>query len=468
MSQKNMESQAYFENRSLARGSVGWLLLVGLGIAYVVSGDYSGWNYGIAHGGWFGLLIAVVCMGTMYTCMVLGLAELSSTLSTAGGGYGFARAAMGQVGGFMTGMALMIEYVCAPPAISTFIANYVSALGILPEIDHAWIILAFFLFFIGILCLGVGEALKVMFAITAVALFALIVFYGSMLPEFSVSNLFNIAPTDATGASVLLPYGFAGLIATLPFGMWLFLGIEGVPLAAEEAADPKRDLPKGLLVAMSVLICTAFLAMLLSAGGAGAEFIGKADAPLVDALNAVGKSGVATFINFVGLAGLIASFFSMMYAGSRQIFALSRAGYIPKFLSITSAKKVPVYAVIIPSTIGFCVAVYMKNGDQILNVAVFGACISYAMVNLSHILLRIKAPEVKRGYRTPGGVFTTGVAFVLSCVALVSTFFVDMVAASTVFGLFVLGVLYYFFYARHHLVANAPEEAFAAEAVEKA
>ena len=462
-----MESQDYFENRSLARGSVGWPLLVGLGVAYVISGDYSGWNYGIAHGGWFGLLIAVLFMGLMYTCTVFGLAELSSTLSTAGGGYGFARSAMGQVGGYITGMALMIEYVCAPPAISTFIANYVSALGILPEINHAWIILAFFLFFIGILCLGVGEALKVMFAITAVAMFALFVFYGAMLPEFSVANLFNIAPTEAWGSSVLLPFGIAGVIASLPFGMWLFLGVEGVPLAAEEAADPKRDLPKGLLIAMSILLCTALLALLLSAGGAGAEFIGQADAPLVDALHAVGKHSVGAFINYVGLAGLIASFFSMMYAGSRQIFALSRAGYIPKFLSITSKKKVPVYAVIIPSTIGFAVAVYMKNGDQILNVAVFGACISYAMVNMSHILLRIKAPDVERGYRTPGGVITTGIAFTLSCVALVSTFFVDLVAACCVFGLMICGMIYYYFYARHHLVANAPEEAFASEKVEK-
>ena len=99
--------------------------------------------------------------------------------------------------------------------------------------------------------------------------------------------------------------------------------------------------------------------------------------------------------------------------------------------------------------------------------AVFGACISYAMVNMSHILLRIKAPDVERGYRTPGGVITTGIAFTLSCVALVSTFFVDLVAACCVFGLMICGMIYYYFYARHHLVANAPEEAFASEKVEK-
>ena len=71
-----------------------------------------------------------------------------------------------------------------------------------------------------------------------------------------------------------------------------------------------------------------------------------------------------------------------------------------------------------------------------------------------------------RGYRTPGGVATTTMGFCLSCVALVSTFFVDVVAACAVFALLVFGALYFWVWARHHLVANAPEEEF--ELVRKA
>ena len=76
------------------------MLLAGLGVAYVISGDFAGWNFGLAEGGWGGLLIATILMATMYTCMVFALAELSSTIPTAGGGYGFARRAMGPWGGF--------------------------------------------------------------------------------------------------------------------------------------------------------------------------------------------------------------------------------------------------------------------------------------------------------------------------------------------------------------------------------
>ena len=105
---------AYLERRTLRRGSAGRLLLTGLGVAYVVSGDFSGWNFGLAEGGFGGLAIAAVLMGLMYTCMVFALAELSAILPTAGGGYGFARRALGPWGGFLTGTAILIEYVLAP------------------------------------------------------------------------------------------------------------------------------------------------------------------------------------------------------------------------------------------------------------------------------------------------------------------------------------------------------------------
>ncbi len=107
----------YMEKRELRSGAAGWVLLAGLGVAYVISGDFAGWNFGLAEGGWGGLLIATILMATMYTCMVFGLAELSSTISTAGGGYGFARRALGPWGGFLTGTAILIEYAIAPAAI---------------------------------------------------------------------------------------------------------------------------------------------------------------------------------------------------------------------------------------------------------------------------------------------------------------------------------------------------------------
>lgn len=234
------EAQEYLAHRQLKKGAAGWILLAGLGVSYVVSGDFSGWNLGLAEGGWGGLLIAFVLMGVMYTCMVFGLAEMSSSLPVAGAGYAFARRALGPLGGFATGMAVLIEYAVAPAAIATFIGGYIEALGLF-GITNSWpVYLITYLVFIGIHIYGVGEALKLMFGITAVALVALVITVIALIPQFDASRLFDIVPDGSSGASAFLPMGAAGATAALVYGIWFFLAIEGVPLAAEETADPKQ------------------------------------------------------------------------------------------------------------------------------------------------------------------------------------------------------------------------------------
>lgn len=455
------ESREYFEKRSLKKGAVSWVLLMSLGVAYVISGDFSGWNYGIGYGGWFGMLIAFLVMGAMYLFMVLGLAEMSSAMPTAGAGYGFARRAMGKVGGALTGFAILVEYTICPAAISTFIAAYVHELGLFADVPSAAIIGFFFIVFVGIHLIGVGEALKIVFGITAVAVVALIAFFAGIAPHFDAANLFNMAPAVESG-STLLPFGVVGVISALPFGIWLFLAVEGVPLAAEESSDPKKDMPRGIIGAMIVLMITGALVLILTAGGAGAEFTGSAAAPLVDALNEVGEGGLAMFVNYAGLAGLVASFFSTVFSGSRQAFALSRAGYLPKFLSITGSRKTPFVALLVLGAIAFTLATVIQNGDVLLNMAVFAACVSYAMMNLSHIILSKKEPEMERGFKTPGGVVLTGISFALSLVAIVSTFTVDAFAAGCTLAVLAGLMIYFFAYSKNHLVGNAPEEEFAA------
>lgn len=252
------------------------------------------------------------------------------------------------------------------------------------------------------------------------------------------------------------------MISALPFGIWLFLAVEGVPLAAEESANPKKDMPKGIIGAMLTLMVTGALVLFLTAGGAGAEFAGAAAAPLVDALNEVGEGPLATFVNYAGLAGLVASFFSTVFSGSRQAFALSRAGYLPKFLSVTGSRKTPFVALLVLGTIAFTLAAVVQDGDILLNMAVFAACVSYAMMNLSHIILRKKEPSMERGFKAPGGIALTGISFALSLVAIVSTFTVDAFAAGCTLAVLAGLMVYFFAYSRKHLVGNAPEEEFAA------
>ena len=462
----------YMEQRQLQKGAAGWVLLAGLGVAYVISGDFAGWHFGLGAGGWGGLLIATVLMATMYTAMVFALAELSSTIPTAGGGYGFARRALGPWGGFMTGTAILIEYAIAPAAIATFIGGYVETLtGI-----GGWIVyLVCYSIFVGIHLYGVGEALKVTFGITIVAVVALAAFVIGMIPQFEVANLLTIDPTNAAGASSFLPFGVVGIWAAFPFAIWFFLAIEGVPLAAEETRDPSTDMPKGLIAGMAALLLFAVLVLFFGPGGAGsAAFTSDemlaAPSVLPLALEEAygGGNALVTFVNIAGLAGLIASFFSLIFAYSRQTFALSRAGYLPRILSITGGRRTPWMALVVPGVIGLVLSSVggSAGGVTLLNSAVFGATISYALMMLSHIVLRRREPDLDRPYRTPGGVATSGVALVLAVLAVIATFIVDVRAALIMLGVYALFLAYFGLYSRRHLVAQAPEEEFAT--IEKA
>lgn len=453
----------YLHHRQLKRGAAGWVLLAGLGVAYVISGDFAGWNLGLAQGGWGGLLIAFILMGIMYTCMVFGLAELSSALPTTGAGYGFARRALGPLGGFATGMAVLIEYAVAPAAIATFIGGYVEALGLF-GLTNSWpIYLITYAVFVGIHLRGVGEALKLIFAITTVAVIALAAVVIGLAPHFNAANLFDVVPDGSPTSSAFLPMGIGGAVAALVYAIWFFLAVEGVPLAAEETADPKKDMPRGIIVALLVLVVFGALMLVLVPGAAGSEAMGTSSNPLPEAIRLAygGNTILADFVNYAGLAGLVASFFSIIYAYSRQLFALSRAGYLPKWLSLTGTRRTPYWALIVPGTLGFVLAAATGNGALLINIAVFGATVSYVLLNLSHIVLRVKEPDLPRGYRTPGGAVTTTIALLLAAVAVVATFVVDVLAASITAAVFAAALLYYWFYSRHRIVAGAPEEEFA-------
>ncbi|MFJ6096124.1 ethanolamine permease [Williamsia muralis] len=451
------ETSDYLEKRQLRKGTAGWVLLAGLGVSYVISGDYAGWNAGLLEGGFGGLLIASVIIAAMYLAMVLGMAEMSSALPAAGGGYTFARRAMGPWGGFATGTAILIEYAIAPAAIATFIGGYVESLDLFGISDGWWVYLAVYVIFIGIHLVGAGEALKAMFVITAIALAGLVIFGIAALGKFDAGLLTDIAPDpDAAGSSDFMPFGYLGIWSALPFAIWFFLAIEGVPLAAEEAENPEKNVPRGIIAAMGVLLLTCALVLFLATGALGAQGVGESANPLVDALDGT----TATVVNYIGLAGLVASFFSIMYAYSRQLFALSRAGYLPTVLSVTNSRKAPTWALIIPGVIGFALT-FTGEGAILLNMAVFGAALSYVLMMVSHIVLRVREPDMERPYKTPGGIVTTGFALVIAVASVIATFLVDTTAALWCLAAFVAFMAYFGLYSRKHLVASSPDEEFA-------
>jgi ethanolamine permease len=466
--------QGYFEQRGLRRHArVGSLWALGVGA--VISGDFFGWNFGLASGGFGGLLLATAIITVMYAGLCFSIAEMSPALPHTGGAYSFARSAMGPWGAYLTGLAEAMEYVLTPAVIVVGIGGYLGAIFGTPD---AWAPLwwaAAYLVFVGLNVWGVATSFRFTVGITLLALAILVVFWIGALPHVDFDRFaFDVPPGE--GHSRFLPMGGRGILAALPFAVWFYLAIEQLPLAAEESHDPRRDMPRGILLGLLTLVFCAFATLILSAGIApGAAALGVSEEPLFDGLRTIFGEGLGTkLLALVAVAGLVASFHSILFAYGRQLFSLSRAGYFPRWLSVTHrTRKTPHRALLAGAGLGFAVALAIHGfgpehpvGAVLLNLAVFGAVLSYLFQMASFVLLRLRRPEIERPYRSPLGIPGAVVAAAIAALTLVALFHVDPIYRKVVVGAAVwygLGLLYFALHARHHLV-KAPEEAFALSA----
>jgi ethanolamine permease len=289
----------------------------------------------------------------------------------------------------------------------------------------------------------------------------------------------NIGPDGSElpeGNGPAFPFGFNGVLATLPFAVWLFLAIEQLPLAAEESVDPKRDMPKGIIAGMFTLIVSAGMIVWLnpSVAGVGSFALGKSGEPLLDGFRAIYGTSAAKVLAFVAVVGLIASFHTIIYAKGRQIYSLSRAGYFPTALSVTHGQyKTPHVAMIVGALVALAVmfvvwfGVGAEQGSAIiggtlLNMAVFGAMFSYILQAVSFILLRRNLPHIERPYRSPFGIPGAVVTIVIGLVTVYYQLS-DPVYRSGVIAVaiwFILGIVYFALFARHRMILS-PEEEFA-------
>ncbi len=456
----------YLDQRQLHR-SAGWVLLWALGVGAVISGDFFGWQFGLTAGGFGGLLVATFFIAIMYVCMVLCIAEMSTALPHAGGFYSFTRNAFGPRLAFLNGVTDMVEYVITPAVIVVGISGYADTL--IPGIPNPVWWLLFYALFVGINLWGTELTFKVALVVTLASMAILVIFYVGAIVSGAWSGdlLFNV------GDGSFLPEGWYGVFAALPFAIWFYLAIEQLPLAAEESHDVVNDMPKALIVGIITLLVLSVLTLVLNSGvGGGAAAIGESDAPLEEGFRAVFGAGQgSTILTLIALTGLIASFHSIIYAYGRVLFAQSRAGYIPRWISVTSKRHTPHRALLLGAVVGYLIALLLEvvgGGDSpvgaaLLNMAVFGAVISYALVMVSYIALKKNRPDLARPYKSPLGVAGAWVGTVLSVISLLATFAIADYRAGVVgTAIFVaLMYVYYFFYSRHRLVSLAPEEEMA-------
>ncbi len=463
--------EAYFAKRRLRRHARAWHLWA-MGIGAVISGDFFGWNYGMASGGFGGMMIALLAMTAMYIGLCFSIAEMAPALPHAGGAYSFARTALGPWGGYITGLAENMEYILTPAVIVVGVGGYLSAIFGTPSAWEPIWWLACYAVFVALNVWGVEMSFHVSVVVTVIALLVLAVFWVGAAGRLDIARW--AVPLFPAGA------GKAGAsLAELPFALWLYLGIEQLPLAAEESHDPKRDLPRAILYGLVTLIAASFLTVVFSVGIApGATQVALSSEPLFLGFQTIFGHGLTTrVLALAACTGLIASFHTIIYAYGRQIYSLSRAGYFPRWLSVTHGKReTPQRALIAGSVLGYAAALAIHFTPQgspvgaiLLNMAVFGAVLAYMLQMASFVILRLRFPAMERPYVSPIGIAGAAIALILAAVTLATLFrnpdYNKGVIGAAVW--FVLGVGYYAAYARKRLVLAPEEEAAMAQGRER-
>ncbi|WP_069863402.1 ethanolamine permease [Pseudomonas citronellolis] len=431
---------------SQLKPTLGTLHLWGLAVGLVISGEYFGWSYGWGTAGTLGFLVTTLMVALMYTCFIFSYTELTTAIPHAGGPFAYSLRAFGKTGATIAGIATLIEFVFAPPAIAMAIGAYLNVQ--FPALDPKWAATGAYAIFMTLNILGVSIAATFELVVTVLAVAELLVFMGVVAPGFSFSNF---VLNGWAGSSTFSSAAIGGIFAAIPFAIWFFLAIEGAAMAAEEAKDPKRTIPRAYIAGILTLVTLAIGVMIFAGGVGDWRQLSNINDPLPQAMKAVvgNNSTWMHMLVWIGLFGLVASFHGIILGYSRQFFALARAGFLPPGLAKLSRFQTPHRAILAGGVVGIA-AIFSDNlislqgmtlTAAMITMSVFGAIVMYIMSMLSLFKLRRSEPHLERTFRAPGYPIVPGIALALALVCLAAMLWYNQVIALVFLALMLAGFI---------------------------
>ena len=430
----------------LKKSALGWPKIAGLGIALVVAGQFSGWNFGLMTGGWLNMLIATLLMALLCGGLALCVAELSTALPSAGGVFVYAQSAFGPFVGYLVGVACALALTISTGVAATFICAYTESIFGL----GGWPVkIALFAIIIGIHMRGVGEALGLTMIAGVIAVAALLTFAVAMAPHVELATLLTM-PANA-GPAISL----GGIFACVPFAIWLFITVEQTGSAAEEANNPGRSMPRGILAAIGTLLVTALVVLICAPGAGGVELVGSAGDPLYAAMTSTNAYGDASWLAKVigcgAVFGLIATFFSLVYAASRQLFAMARDGLFPQWLGKTGKRGTPFPALLLIGVIGLPLSAVDPATVMLAVVLLLNVC--YLFIFGAYLRIQRSQPNLPRPFRLAGGKVIAWLGLTLTLVVIAACFQLDLLMLIALAVMFALCI--FNFLVRSHLQGRA-------------
>lgn len=413
-----------------------------------------------------GIVLSYVIAGLACGFAALCYAEFASMIPISGSAYTYAYATLGEIFAWMIGWDLILEYAVGSMTVAVGWSGYFQrilagfnihlpvwmsaspdpAAGTLLNLPAILIVLGIMV----LLVIGVRESARFNAAMVAVKLFAVAFF---ILVGFSYVKPDNWSP--------FMPYGFSGVMTGAAVVFFAYIGFDAVSTTAEEAKNPSRDLPIGIIA--SLIICT-FLYLVVSGILTGIIPVVqyKADqqflnAPVGYALAVINKDWAAGLVSAGAVAGITSVLLVMLMSQPRIFFAMSRDRLLPAGVSKVHPKfRTPYITTIITCAIVAAVAGFVPI-NILGEMTSIGTLFAFVVVSMAVIILRIRRPEARRPFRVPGG-HIIPVCGVLACVYLMVS--LSVMTWVRFLGWLDVGMIIYWFYGRTHSpLVNASEAA---------
>ena len=425
--------------------------IIGTGI-FVLTGIAAATQSGPA------VMLSFVIAGLACAFAALSYAELSASVGGCGSAYGYSYAAFGEVVAFMIGWDLLLEYAISVAAVANGWAGYfnnaLTAIGLpLPDVltkapEMGGIVnlpaSVIILLLMGLLIMGVKHSAKANNAMVVVKLITISIFIG--VASFNVHPE-NWHPFMPFGWFQSLPDGkTTGVLAGASLVFFSYVGFDAVSTAAEEAKNPQRDLPIGIV--SSLVFCTIIYIIVSGLLTGVVHYTDlNVSSPVAHALALLGYNWASALIATGVIAGLTTVMLVLYYGLTRIIFAMSRDGLLPYFLNkVNPITQTPVRVIVICGIIISLVAgfISLKHLAELVNI---GTLAAFVLVCFGVIVLRITKPDMPRPFKAPfGSLFP--VLGMLSCSALMA--FLPSVTWLRFVVWLVIGLIVYFTYSMNN------------------
>ena len=425
------------------------------------------------------ILTAAVCGFT-----ALCYAEFASMVPVAGSAYTYSYGTLGELVAWIIGWDLMIEYAIGNVAVAISWANYANtflegfgirlptwlavdyqtALSKMPAVvagaPHVFgvpiifnvLAVAIVTVITIVLVWGIKESANFNFWMVVIKLIVLFFFVLVCFKYVRPANWHPFAPN-----------GFHGILTGASIVFFAYIGFDAVSTTAEEARNPKRDMPIGIIG--SLIICTVIYAVIalvftgLIPYSALVKTLATEQAePLTLAMKYVSMPGwMVGVVAFGSVVAHTAVLLVFQMGQPRIFFAMSRDGLLPSYFAKVHPRfKTPHVSTIITGVfVG--IASLLSSLDEMVNLTNIGTLFAFFLVCIGIIILRVREPNRERGFRVPGGTWFLPVLGAVSCVFLARYLPSE---SWWRFGIWlVVGMVVYFFYGyRHSRLRTHPEE----------